>query len=56
MDFAPDFEVECRICGVVPTVIVIHHEQPHTHLCGPHFFTDPRMQDYHEWQTQEIDS
>lgn len=50
----PNFEVECRICGTIPTVIVTTHKQPQTELCGPHFFRDASMFDWDLWNDQEL--
>lgn len=50
--YAPDFTSDCRICGTSPTVVVLHHKyEPHTDLCGPHFFNDPQMTDWDQWPT-----
>lgn len=47
--YHPDFDSECRICGTSPCVIVAGHVQPHTYLCGPHFFADPQMIHWDDW-------
>jgi hypothetical protein len=48
--YTPDFSAECHVCGSSPCVIVEGHEhQPHTELCGRHFFDDRRMIDYELW-------
>lgn len=54
--FRPDFENECRECGTLPTVIVIDHPVPHTHLCGPHFFSDKSMIDWDAWNDSQEDT
>lgn len=50
--FHPDFENECRECGALPTVVVVDHPVPHTHLCGRHFFADRSMVDWELWNDQ----
>lgn len=50
--YRPNFEEECYICGTSPTVVVENHVQPETSLCGPHFFHDPDMRDWAEWNNQ----
>lgn len=55
--YIPNFDGECRICGTSPTVNVVGHKQPETDLCGRHFFDDPDMSDYEDWNdTEEGDS
>jgi hypothetical protein len=49
----PDWEDECRLCGTTPCVIVEGHVQPHTQLCGPHFFHDHDMTDWTLWNDQD---
>ena len=56
--YQPDFDNECYICGTTPCVIVTSHlHKPHTELCGAHFFKDPAMIYWQEWneepETQE---
>jgi len=52
IEYTPDFEAECYVCGGSPCVVVEHHLQPNTLLCGPHFFHDPEMVDWNEWNDQ----
>ena len=54
--FHPDFELECRLCGTSPCVIVVNHVQSQTNLCGCCFFNDRSMLDWEEWNnsTEEI--
>lgn len=54
--FTPDFEVECRDCGMTPTVTVVGHPVPKTGLCGPHFFKDRAMVDWDLWNDQPEDT
>lgn len=50
--FRPDFDNECYVCAALPTVIVVDHPVPHTHLCGRHFFSDRAMLDWELWNDQ----
>jgi hypothetical protein len=47
--YVPDFDIECRICGTLPTVVVVGHSQPQSELCGVHFFSDQMMFDWDLW-------
>lgn len=51
--YSPDFNDECYICGTSPCVLVNNHIQPHTLLCGIHFFNARKMVDYNLWNGDE---
>ena len=53
--FTPNFEGECHVCGTSPTVRVEGHAVPETDLCGPHFFNDPSMIDWEQWNDPQED-
>jgi len=50
--YHPNFDIDCRECGRLPTVIVVGHICPDTELCGVHFFSDRSMLDYDLWNNQ----
>jgi hypothetical protein len=49
MTFLPSFEVRCRICETVPTVVIPGHAVEVTELCGVCFFGDRIMLDWDLW-------
>ena len=56
MNYAPDFQMECRLCGNSPCVIVCGHREPDTELCGFHFFGDPAKTRWETWNDDvEVD-
>jgi hypothetical protein len=48
-EFVPSFDLECRICGTKPTVVVTQHEEPETELCGVCFFEEKEMVEWEKW-------
>lgn len=56
MDFTPLFDSECWKCGSSPTVGICQPKGPEdTRLCGPHFFVDPSMVQWSEWESSNED-
>lgn len=53
LNYRPDFDKECYVCGSSPTVTVVGHICPDTHLCGRHFFNDRSMVDWERWNDRE---
>lgn len=53
MTYAPDFDMECRLCGASPCVLVVGHKQPDTELCGWHFFNSPELSNWELWEDFE---
>ncbi len=53
--YHPNFQLECRLCGTSPCVIVTPHHHPQTGLCGPHFFHLPEMVDWEKWNDSDED-
>ena len=52
MNYHPDFECDCRICGSSPCVVVDDHPQGDTELCGICFFGDRLMLDWELWNEE----
>ena len=52
LNYHPDMQAECRLCGRSPCVDVYDPEQRRnsdTDLCGWHFFNDRLMIDWELW-------
>ena len=50
MILIPSFEIRCRICDQLPTVVIPGHRVENTELCGPCFFGEDAMLDWQLWE------